>query len=106
MAVNRPRYNGEDQGADFFRVSAWGERGDVCAKYLSKGKKVAVIGTVSVHVYQTRNGDPAASLEVNAQEVEFLTPRSETPDNAVKNDVKKDEQSGFTITETDELPFE
>ena len=106
VAVNRPRYNGEDQGADFFRVSAWGERGDVCAKYLSKGKKVAVIGTVSVHAYQTRNGDPAASLEVNAQEVEFLTPRSETPDNAVKNDVKKDEQSGFTITETDELPFE
>ena len=105
VAVNRPRYNGEDQGADFFRVSAWGERGDVCAKYLSKGKKVAVIGTVSVHAYQTRNGDPAASLELSAQEVEFLSPRSESPENTVKQEERKDEQTGFTVTETDELPF-
>ena len=105
VAVNRPRYNGEDQGADFFRVSAWGERGDVCAKYLSKGKKVAVVGTVSVHAYQTRNGDPAASLELSAQEVEFLSPRSESPENTVKQEERKDEQTGFTVTETDELPF-
>ena len=30
VAVNRPRRNGEDQGADFFRVSAWGELGKLC----------------------------------------------------------------------------
>ena len=106
VAVNRPKRNGEDQGADFFRVSAWGERGEVCAKYLSKGKKVAVVGTVSVHAYSTKKGDPAASMEVFAEDVEFLTPRSETPGNTVKtSEEKKDEQSGFAIAEADDLPF-
>ena len=101
VAVNRR--NREE--ADFFRVTAWDALGENCKKFLSKGRKVAVTGSVSVRAYSAKNGDPAASLELNAQEVEFLTPRSETPDNAVKNDAKKDEQSGFTITETDDLPF-
>ena len=101
VAVNRPRRNGEDQGADFFKVSAWNERGEVCAKYLTKGKKVAVTGTVSVRAYSAKNGDPAASMEVKAEEVEFLSPRSETAESTVKTDV----QTGFAKVETDELPF-
>ena len=45
VAVNRrqtqqQRQNHQQPEADYFRVSAWRERGEVCAKYLSKGKKV------------------------------------------------------------------
>ena len=108
VAVNRRKINGEDQGADFFRVSAWGERGENCAKYLSKGRKVCVVGSVSCRAYKAKNGDPAASLEVKAEEVEFLSTRSESPENAAKNDVKKDEQTGFedvTSQFDGELPF-
>lgn len=106
VAVNRPKRNGEDQGADFFRVSAWDKRGKVCAEYLSKGRKVAVIGTVSVHAYSNKNGEPAASLEVFAEDVEFLSSAEKQAENAVKSDaVKKDEQTGFMAVETDELPF-
>ena len=104
VAVNRPRRNGEDQGADFFRVSAWNERGESCAKYLTKGKKVAVVGSVSVRAYSAKNGDPAASLEVKAEEVEFLSPRSETAENTVK----VDKQTGFadvTASTEESLPF-
>ena len=71
VAVNR---RGTDQ-ADFFRVSAWGELGNNCAKYLEKGKKVAVVGSVSVSTYTNKNGEAAANLEVMAQDVEFLTPK-------------------------------
>ena len=71
VAVNHRR----DDGADFFRVSAWGERGKVCNQYLSKGKKVSVVGSVSVHVYTKQNGEAGASLEVFAEDVEFLTPK-------------------------------
>jgi single-strand DNA-binding protein len=71
VAVNR---RGSDQ-ADFFRVSAWGELGNNCAKYLEKGKKVAVVGSVSVSTYTNKNGEAAANLEVMAQDVEFLTPK-------------------------------
>lgn len=104
VAVNRRKVNGEDQGADFFRVSAWNERGEQCAKYLTKGRKVCVIGSVSVRAYSAKNGDPAASLEVKAEEVEFISPRSESSENAVNNEVK-DQQTGFTAVETEELPF-
>ena len=102
VAVNRR--NREE--TDFFRVTAWDALGENCNKFLTKGRKVAVVGSVSVHAYQTKNGDHAASLELTAQEVEFLSTPAERAENAVKNDVKKDEQSGFAITETDELPFE
>jgi single-strand DNA-binding protein len=81
VAVNKPKKDGQDQGADFFRVTAWRGLADICAKYLSKGKKVAVVGSVSLHTYQS-NGETKASMEVNADDVEFLSPRGEmTPVN-------------------------
>lgn len=97
VAVNRPRRNGEEQVADFFEVTAWRERGEICAKYLAKGKKVCVVGPVSVRTYQKNNGETAAKLEVTADEVEFLSPRSES------NDV--DQQTGFKKVEVDDLPY-
>lgn len=104
VAVNRR--NREE--TDFFRVSAWDALGENCKKFLTKGRKVAVVGSVSVHAYQAKNGDPTASLELMAQEVEFLSTPAERAENVVKNDVKKDEQSGFEDVSTmldNELPF-
>ena len=110
VAVNRrqtqQRQNHQNPEADFFRVSVWRERGEVCAKYLSKGKKVCVIGTVAARAYTTSKGDAAASLEVTADEVEFLSPRDEGQ--AQREPEKKvDEQSSYEQVELeeDELPF-
>lgn len=76
VAVNRKGKKKDDQQeTDYFRVSAWDALGDNCGKYLTKGKKVAVVGAVSVHSFKNAKGDPGASLEVLASEVEFLTPR-------------------------------
>lgn len=72
MAVNRRKKTEGQPEADFFRVSAWGPLGENCAKYLTKGRKVCVIGQVSVHVFTKNDGTPGASLEVFAEEVEFL----------------------------------
>ena len=74
VAVNR---RGKDKEADFFRVSAWEQLGKICKEYLSKGRKVAVIGQVSARVYQDRNGEGRASLEVLANEVEFLSTKQD-----------------------------
>ena len=97
VAANRRKKAEKADGqpeADFFRVTAWDQMGENCAKYLQKGKKVAVVGSVSVHVYTTAKGEPAANMEVTASEVEFLSPR----------DV--DQQSGMTKVEPQENPFE
>lgn len=74
VAVNR---RGQDDKADYFRVSAWNKTGDTCQKYLAKGRKVAVTGPVSVSTYTGQDGKTYANLEVMAQDVEFLTPKGE-----------------------------
>ena len=78
VAVNKRTKNSQGQNeADYFRVSAWRELGENCQKYLAKGRKVAVVGSVSVSTYQGRDGKTYSTLEVQAQDVEFLTPKSE-----------------------------
>lgn len=73
VAVNRRKKSDGTQEADFFRAAAWGKLGDNCQKYLAKGRKVCVVGTVSVRAYADKNGQPAASMEVFAEQVEFLS---------------------------------
>ncbi len=80
IAVNRRRRSNAEAGqpeADFFRVSAWRQLGENCAKYLAKGRKVSVVGSVSCRTYVGSDGQTRASLEVQADDVEFLTPRGE-----------------------------
>ena len=111
VAVNRrqsqqQRQNHQQPEADYFRVSAWRERGEVCAKYLSKGKKVCVIGTVAARAYTTSKGEVAASLEVTADEVEFLSSRSEGQQQS-EPPKQVDQQTSYeqVALEEDELPF-
>ena len=103
VAVNRWKKTEGQPDADFFRVSAWDELGENCMKYLCKGKKVCVIGPVSVHAYSTQKGEAAANLEVIALEVEFLSPRQEEA--PAREPEKKDEKTGYDQVDTAELPF-
>ena len=97
VAVNRRKKAEGQPEADFFRVSAWNQLGDNCQKYLAKGRKVCVVGTVTAHAYTTQDGKAAASLEVMANNIEFLSARGE-PGNQT-------DESGFTQVETDDLPW-
>ena len=104
VAVNRKKTNPDQQPeADFFRVTAWRERAEICAKWLDKGSKVCVIGPVSVRTYETQNGKHGANLEVTAEEVEFLSGK----DQKQKPEEKVDQQTGYQQVDMgqDELPF-
>ena len=78
VAVNR-RFpsNKDERQTDYFRVTAWRQLGETCSRYLSKGRKVAVIGEVTARAYESKDGSLRASLEVTADEVEFLSPREQ-----------------------------
>lgn len=99
VAVNRRKKTEGQPDADFFRVSAWDQLGENCSKYLVKGKKVCVVGSVGVHVYTNNKGEAQANLEVLANEVEFLSPRQE------QTEVRIDAQSGMQVVNTDDLPY-
>lgn len=99
VAVNRRRREGQPQEADFFRVTAWRQLADNCAKYLAKGKKVGVVGTISDRAYIGKDGQPHSQLELTADDVEFLSPRDEPAAPQAPN-------SGFVDVSGEEpLPF-
>lgn len=77
---NRSQNAAEGQPeADFFRVTAWRQLGDICAKYLAKGRKVAVVGPVSLNTFKGKDNETHATMEVTADDVEFLSSRSDAP---------------------------
>ena len=76
VAVNKRAQN-EQKEAEFFRVTAWRQLADICYRYLAKGRKVAICGTVSVSTYTGNDGQTRATLEVTADDIEFLTPKQE-----------------------------
>lgn len=101
VAVNRPKTKAnQDPGADFFNVNAWRGLGENCAKFLEKGRKVAVTGRVSLRTWE-KEDKHGASMEVLAESVEFLSSRTESP---VPSE-PVDKQTGYTQVETDDLPF-
>ena len=113
VAVNRRRRQGEEEQTDFFRVSAWRQLGENCAKWLIKGRMVCVVGQVTVSTYTGQDGRTYANLEVTAEDVEFLGGNEAhgAPQAAPQAVPQQAQQTampiagGFTAVETDELPF-
>ena len=118
VAVNRRRSANSaannQPDADFFRVSAWRQLGENCSKCLAEGRKVAVTGRVSVSTCQGQDGNTRATLEVNADDVEFLSPKGEGMAPGSEQSGSADgygavgtppQGSGFVQVDDEELPF-
>ena len=98
VAVDRRRKVEGQPDADYFRCNAWNGLADICGKYLSKGKKVAVKGSISLSKRE-HDGKFYASLEVFCEDVEFLSTKDS------HDEPKTDAASGMQEVTTDELPF-
>ena len=72
LAVSRPRRNGEDQGADFLRVTVFGRQAENCDRYLAKGRQCAVHGRIETGSYKNREGVNVNTFDIIADNVEFL----------------------------------
>ena len=98
IAVNGRK---SDDPTAYFRITVWRQLAEICNRYLTKGKKVFVSGPVSVSTYTAKDGTTRASLEVTAEDVEFLSPAGTGAENATV-----DAQAGFVkVDESEELPF-
>jgi single-strand DNA-binding protein len=75
LGVNR---RGKEAGADFVRVAAWGKQAETCARYLGKGQRVAVDGRLRSHSWEDKEGKRRHSVEVVANQVQFLSGPGET----------------------------
>ena len=100
--------------ADFFTVIAWRQTADFCNRYLSKGRKVAVEGTIQNRSYDAQDGSKRYVTEIIADSIEALGSRNEeggaprqydngpTPPPAQP---AAPSMNDFTEVDDDELPF-
>ena len=113
IAVNRRMKQDGQQETDFLNIVAWRQLGELCQKYLSKGKKCAVTGRLQTRSYEAKDGSKRTAWDIVAEEVEFLSPVGQSTGHqgnaggyteAVSKtpDAPKE---GFTQVEDEELPF-
>ena len=78
LAVDRSfkSANGERE-TDFIPVVAWRQLGETCGRYLAKGKLAAVDGRLQLRRYEDKDGSKRTAAEVIADNVRFLSPKSE-----------------------------
>ena len=75
VATNRAytRPSGEKrEEACFVRVVSWARQAELCGQYLSKGSPVCVEGRLQSRSWETPDGQKRSTLEVVAQNVQFL----------------------------------
>lgn len=113
VAVQRRFANAQGvREADFLNVIAWRQTADFCNKYLTKGRKVLVEGSIQTRSYDAQDGSKRYVTEIIADSVEALGSREDKrPADAPSAPTQMNEQqrmdtSGFTEVEDDsELPF-
>lgn len=77
IAVNRSYTSSEgEKQTDFFNVTAWRGLAENIARFTKKGNKVAVSGSVQIRNYEDNQGNKRTTVDVIAQDVEFLTQKN------------------------------
>lgn len=111
LAVQRRFVNAQGvREADFLPVVCWRQTAELCSKYLLKGRKVAVEGSIQTRSYDAQDGSKRYVTEIIADNVEFLSSREESAAPAATQTVVKQAQetfgSGFVAVDDDDaLPF-
>ena len=114
LAIQR-RFAGPDgeREADFVNIVVWRAQADNCYKYLKKGSKCGVVGSLQTRSYDAQDGTKRYSTDVVAEEVEFLSTKgssnaeeiSEPAETGSKSSGKNDVVNKFEPIDDDNLPF-
>ena len=73
IAVNRRYKAGEESQADFINIVAWRALAENCNKYLTKGSKVCVVGSLQNRTYEDKDGNKRYATDIVAEDVEFIS---------------------------------
>lgn len=119
IAVDRTyQKQGEERQVDFINIVAWGKTAEFICNYFSKGKRIALTGSILTGSYTDDNGNKRYTFDVIANNVEFCESKNSEPqseDNASapkartsppqKRQSKPKEQESFAEVDDDDLPF-
>ena len=109
LAVQR-RFNNNDgeREADFLPIIVWRGQAENCYKYLKKGSKAAISGSIQTRSYETTDGARRYMTEIIADEVEFLSTKNNNGEDVLEEkeeDKKDDVVVKFEPINDDDLPF-
>ena len=107
LATQR-KYTNQQTGqreADFHSVVVWRQLAELCAKYLAKGRKCAVEGSINYRSYDAKDGSKRYVTEIVADSVEFLSARQQDGQSAGAQAGMNTQQEGFVPVDDDDLPF-
>lgn len=78
IAVDRD-YSGSDgeRKTDFFNITAWSGLGETVLRYVKKGNKVAILGSIELRNYEDSQGVKRTAVDIIAHAVEFLSYKNE-----------------------------
>lgn len=111
--------------ADFHTIVCWRAIAENCARYLQKGSRVAVEGSIQNRSYDAQDGTKRYVTEIVADNVEFLSKKDEDRGGKYADELERVRRSdgerntatgaasvsqtaaqvGFEEVEDDELPF-
>lgn len=78
IAVSRRFSNADgEREVDFLNIVVWRNIGENCHKFLKKGSKVGIVGNIQTRSYDATDGSKRYVTEIVAEEVEFLSTRSQ-----------------------------
>lgn len=111
--ASNEKYNGKEY-TTFVDVTVFGKQAEVCSKYLSKGRKVAISGDLRLDTWEANDGAKRSKLYVVAQNVEFIDSPSngnqssqpESKQTSVKETVQDSSSSDVYVDNSDDdIPF-
>jgi single-strand DNA-binding protein len=105
--------------ANYFSVTVWGAQGENCARFLSKGRPVAIDGRLEWREWETQDGHKREAVDIIADSVQFLggrddaggapgngfTPRSDVPADTRDFEPAATPSSGAGGAGEDDIPF-
>jgi single-strand DNA-binding protein len=79
IAVNNRRKNQQTgewlDEPNYFTISVFGQQGENCARYLQKGRAVAVDGRLRWRQWDAQDGTKREAVDIIAETVQFIGPR-------------------------------
>ncbi len=73
IAIPRRKVNGEDRGAAFIDVVAWGKQAELAGEYLQQGRQVAVTGRLDQQEWKDDDDNPHSRVVIVAEEIDYLS---------------------------------
>jgi single-strand DNA-binding protein len=97
---------------NYFDITVWGNQGESCAQYLSKGRPVGVDGRLDWREWEAQDGTKRQAVEIIAESVQFLGGRSDgegqsqyIPPSDVSADQSDFVKAGASAAADDDIPF-